>query len=163
MKTFDLNNMPEIKANGVVEAIENLDTLEKYGVNNFGASLLVGDTVEFYPEYTPAMIKLVEITAGSDTRDIRIAVEKNGEPAWVSLGFFNRRDADGKPVHAVAEKLHLMRNNLERLKALAGTKITSEEAKEYKRTKFVDGQPVVNPETKKNEYDMKLTPDLKFV
>lgn len=162
MKRSDLQNIEEPKANGAVRKLDSLDELNSKGAVTSGSGLVEGDKVVFLDEYTTEDVRAVEITAGSAAEDIRVLVEKNGEAAWVSLGFFNRRDSEGKPVHPVANAIYMLPNHRARLDFLAGKTVVATKTEMYKRTIFENGQPVIDAATKKNAFDEKPTPILEF-
>lgn len=159
MKGFKEEELPALVGQGGarVETI-NVDDLKEAGTPFSGAGMAVEDTVEFPDTIEDAQVAKVEVRKDSDRWDYRVAVLKNGKPAWVSIGYFNKLDKDNKPVHSVAEVLAPMHDHKARLVALCGRTITATETVAYQARKFDNDGRLIS-----GVYDEKSCPNCFFV
>ena len=80
-----------------------------------------------------------QVRKGSDAREMLIAVYKNGNPAWFSVANLRRWDIDMKPVHQVSEDLRNCENDMVRIEACLGKKITAKDEVTFKEAVFENG------------------------
>lgn len=156
LKDFQENQIPALVGrNGAKVEKVSLEELAKVGTPFSGAGMAVGDTVEV-PEDVMDNIQRVQVRPNSESYDYRFLALKNGNLAWLSIGFFNRQDKDNVPVHPVAESLAPLHDHAERLAFLAGKKIVANESVDYTATKWVDGRRI------DGEYDLRKAPKCEY-
>lgn len=117
-----------------------LTALQNTGVGLVSYSLKVGDVVEFPDNKESIRIMSRQVSKDSTSRELLLAVYKNGNPAWFSIANLRRWDAEMHPVHPVAEALRLADNDEARVLQMIGKKITAKEDVTYNETVFVNRQ-----------------------
>jgi hypothetical protein len=117
-----------------------LTALQNTGVGLVSYSLKVGDTVEFPDNKESIRIMSRQVSKDSDSREMLLAVHKNGNPSWFSIANLRRWDAEMHPVHPVAEALRNDDNDEARVLKMLGKKITAKEEVTYNEAVFVNRQ-----------------------
>ena len=117
-----------------------LTALQSTGVGLGSNSLKVGDNVEFPDNKESIRIMSRQVSKDSTSREMLLAVHKNGNPSWFSVANLRRWDAEMHPVHPVAEALRTADNDEARVLQMLGKKITAKEDVTYNETVFVDRQ-----------------------
>ena len=117
-----------------------LTALQNTGVGLVSYSLKVGDTVEFPDNKESIRIMSRQVSKDSTSREMLLAVHKNGNPAWFSVANLRRWDAEMHPVHPVAEALRTADNDEARVLQMLGKKITAKEDVTYNEAVFVNRQ-----------------------
>lgn len=138
MKLSDVQNTPVIQLrNGQTATEIQLNNLREKGLGLISYGLREGDTFEF--PSTADDVKLMERTINERATEVLILGLKNGEPAWFSIGNLRRRDYKMKPVHPVAEALHMEENDEQRIKKCLGKTIIASGEVEYEEYIFNNG------------------------
>ena len=117
-----------------------LTALQNTGVGLVSYSLKVGDIVEFPDNKESIRIMSRQVSKDSTSREMLLAVHKNGNPSWFSIANLRRWDAEMHPVHPVAEALRNDDNDEARVIKMLGKKITAKEDVTYNETVFVNRQ-----------------------
>lgn len=117
-----------------------LTALQSTGVGLVSYSLKVGDTVEFPDNKESIRIMSRQVSKDSTSREMLLAVHKNGNPSWFSIANLRRWDAEMHPVHPVAEALRTADNDEARVLQMLGKKITAKEDVTYNEAVFVNRQ-----------------------
>lgn len=117
-----------------------LTALQNTGVGLVSYSLKIGDIVEFPDNKESIRIMSRQVSKGSPSREMLIAVYKNGNPSWFSIANLRRWDAEMHPVHPVAEALRIADNDEARVLQMLGKKITAKEDVTYNEAVFVNRQ-----------------------
>lgn len=117
-----------------------LTALQNTGVGLVSYSLKVGDIVEFPDNKESIRIMSRQVSKDSTSREMLLAVHKNGNPAWFSVANLRRWDAEMHPVHPVAEALRTADNDEARVLQMLGKKITAKEDVTYNEAVFVNRQ-----------------------
>ena len=81
-----------------------------------------------------------QVSKDSNSREMLLAVYKNGNPSWFSIANLRRWDAEMHPVHPVAEALRIADNDEARVLQVLGKKITAKEDVTYNEAIFVNRQ-----------------------
>lgn len=91
-------------ANNGRQVVEvSADKLREIGVSGSAFSIHEGDQIKFDDVDTPLVVSQ-PIRKGSDTLAYYVACERNGNPSWVGIGVFTRRNVEGQPVGKFQEK-----------------------------------------------------------
>lgn len=117
-----------------------LTALQSTGVGLVSYSLKVGDIVEFPDNKESIRIMSRQVSKDSNSREMLLAVYKNGNPSWFSIANLRRWDAEMHPVHPVAEALRIADNDEARVLQVLGKKITAKEDVTYNEAIFVNRQ-----------------------
>lgn len=117
-----------------------LTALQSTGVGLVSYSLKVGDIVEFPDNKESIRIMSRQVSKDSTSREMLLAVYKNGNPSWFSVANLRRWDAEMHPVHPVAEALRTADNDEARVLKMLGKKITAKEDVTYNEAVFVNRQ-----------------------
>lgn len=117
-----------------------LTALQSTGVGLVSYSLKVGDIVEFPDNKESIRIMSRQVSKDSNSREMLLAVYKNGNPSWFSIANLRRWDAEMHPVHPVAETLRIADNDEARVLQVLGKKITAKEDVTYNEAVFVNRQ-----------------------
>lgn len=117
-----------------------LTALQSTGVGLVSYSLKVGDIVEFPDNKESIRIMSRQVSKDSTSREMLLAVYKNGNPSWFSIANLRRWDAEMHPVHPVAEALRIADNDEARVLQVLGKKITAKEDVTYNEAVFVNRQ-----------------------
>ena len=117
-----------------------LTALQSTGVGLVSYSLKVGDIVEFPDNKESIRIMSRQVSKDSNSREMLLAVYKNGNPSWFSIANLRRWDAEMHPVHPVAEALRTADNDEARVLKMLGKKITAKEDITYNEAVFVNRQ-----------------------
>lgn len=117
-----------------------LTALQSTGVGLVSYSLKVGDIVEFPDNKESIRIMSRQVSKDSNSREMLLAVYKNGNPSWFSIANLRRWDAEMHPVHPVAEALRIADNDEARVLQVLGKKITAKEDVTYNEAVFVNRQ-----------------------
>lgn len=117
-----------------------LTALQSTGVGLVSYSLKVGDIVEFPDNKESIRIMSRQVSKDSTSREMLLAVYKNGNPSWFSIANLRRWDAEMHPVHPVAEALRTADNDEARVLKMLGKKITAKEDVTYNEAVFVNRQ-----------------------
>lgn len=117
-----------------------LTALQSTGVGLVSYSLKVGDIVEFPDNKESIRIMSRQVSKDSTSREMLLAVYKNGNPSWFSIANLRRWDAEMHPVHPVAEALRTADNDEARVLQVLGKKITAKEDVTYNEAVFVNRQ-----------------------
>lgn len=117
-----------------------LTALQNTGVGLVSYSLKVGDIVEFPDNKESIRIMSRQVSKDSTSREMLLAVYKNGNPSWFSVANLRRWDAEMHPVHPVAEALRNDDNDEARVLKMLGKKITAKEDVTYNEAVFVNRQ-----------------------
>lgn len=117
-----------------------LTALQSTGVGLVSYSLKVGDIVEFPDNKESIRIMSRQVSKDSTSREMLLAVYKNGNPSWFSIANLRRWDAEMHPVHPVAEALRTADNDESRVLKMLGKKITAKEDVTYNEAVFVNRQ-----------------------
>ena len=117
-----------------------LTALQSTGVGLVSYSLKVGDIVEFPDNKESILIMSRQVSKDSTSREMLLAVYKNGNPSWFSIANLRRWDAEMHPVHPVAEALRTADNDEARVLKMLGKKITAKEDVTYNEAVFVNRQ-----------------------
>ena len=117
-----------------------LTALQSTGVGLVSYSLKVGDIVEFPDNKESIRIMSRQVSKDSTSREMLLAVYKNGNPSWFSVANLRRWDAEMHPVHPVAEALRTADNDEARVLKMLGKKITAKEDVTYDEAVFVNRQ-----------------------
>lgn len=117
-----------------------LTALQNTGVGLVSYSLKIGDIVEFPDNKESIRIMSRQVSKDSPSREMLIAVYKNGNPSWFSIANLRRWDAEMHPVHPVAEALRIADNDEARVLQMLGKKITAKEDVTYNEAVFVNRQ-----------------------
>lgn len=117
-----------------------LTALQSTGVGLVSYSLKVGDIVEFPDNKESIRIMSRQVSKDSTSREMLLAVYKNGNPSWFSVANLRRWDAEMHPVHPVAEALRALDNDEARVLKMLGKKITAKEDVTYNEAVFVNRQ-----------------------
>lgn len=135
----DIKEFPVIptRKNLKVEEV-TLATLKNSGIGLVSYSLKIGDTVEFPDNKESIRIMSRQVSADNDSREMLIAVHKNGNPSWFSVANLRRWDAQMSPVHPVAEALRDCDNDEMRILKVLGKSITAKEDVTYNEAIFKD-------------------------
>ena len=117
-----------------------LTALQSTGVGLVSYSLKVGDIVEFPDNKESIRIMSRQVSKDGNSREMLLAVHKNGNPSWFSIANLRRWDAEMHPVHPVAEALRHDDNDETRVLKMLGKKITAKEDVTYSEAVFVNRQ-----------------------
>ena len=117
-----------------------LTALQSTGVGLVSYSLKVGDIVEFPDNKESIRVMSRQVSKDSTSREMLLAVYKNGNPSWFSIANLRRWDAEMHPVHPVAEALRIADNDEARGLQVLGKKITAKEDVTYNEAVFVNRQ-----------------------
>jgi hypothetical protein len=117
-----------------------LTALQNTGVGLVSYSLKIGDIVEFPDNKESIRIMSRQVSKDSTSREMLLAVYKNGNPSWFSVANLRRWDAEMHPVHPVAEALRIADNDEARVLQMLGKKITAKEDVTYNEAVFVNRQ-----------------------
>lgn len=117
-----------------------LTALQSTGVGLVSYSLRIGDIVEFPDNKESIRIMSRQVSKDSNSREMLLAVYKNGNPSWFSIANLRRWDAEMHPVHPVAEALRIADNDEARVLQVLGKKITAKEDVTYNEAVFVNRQ-----------------------
>lgn len=117
-----------------------LTALQSTGVGLVSYSLKVGDIIEFPDNKESIRIMSRQVSKDSNSREMLLAVYKNGNPSWFSIANLRRWDAEMHPVHPVAEALRTADNDEARVLKMLGKKITAKEDITYNEAVFVNRQ-----------------------
>jgi hypothetical protein len=117
-----------------------LTALQNTGVGLVSYSLKIGDIVEFPDNKESIRIMSRQVSKDSTSREMLLAVYKNGNPSRFSVANLRRWDAEMHPVHPVAEALRIADNDEARVLQMLGKKITAKEDVTYNEAVFVNRQ-----------------------
>ena len=135
----DIKEFPVIPTRKDLKVEEvTLATLKNSGIGLVSYSLKIGDTVEFPDNKESIRIMSRQVSTDSDSREMLIAVYKNGNPSWFSVANLRRWDAQMHPVHPVAEVLRDCDNDEMRILKVLGKSITAKEDVTYNEAVFKD-------------------------
>jgi hypothetical protein len=127
-----------VRSGMTCEEVE-LTALQNTGVGLISYGCKVGDVIEFPDNKESVRIMSRQVRKGSDAREMLIAVYKNGNPSWFSVANLRRWDIDMKPVHQVSEDLRNCENDMIRIEACLGKKITAKDEVTFKEAVFENG------------------------
>jgi len=102
----------------------SVETLKSTGESFVSYGINVGDVVEF-PDSKDDIVAVEQpVRAGSTAKQRLLQVVKNGKYTWLSLGVLNRTDVHREPTCAFCAEMNELPNDLARIEALYGKKIT---------------------------------------
>lgn len=119
-----------------------LSVLKNSGTGLVSYGCKIGDIIEFPDNMENVRVMSRQVRKGSDARELLIAVYKNDKPAWFSVANLRRWDVDMKGVHQVAQDLRNCENDMIRIEACLGKKITATDEVTFQEAVFTDGMRV---------------------
>lgn len=132
----------------------NIETLKTTGETFISYGINTGDVIEFPDNASEVVAVEQPIRANNPDgpKQRLIQVLRNGKYSWLSLGVLNRTDYNREPTCAFCAEMNELPNDLARIEALYGKKITCKTKVDKPFQKFdrqtgvrVDGQSENRP------------------
>lgn len=136
---FNLADMPLLPGQNNGREVNEVSTadLKSIGVSGSAFSLHVGDKIAFDAGTPLVVSQAVRANDPKSPLAYYVACERNGNPSWLGISVFTRRDATGQPVGEF-QKTALREPSFEAIynNLLAGKTITASKMKTYQATEW---------------------------